>query len=88
MGLAELLRRRGDRVVLNRATSAPSASSTEGRTEQSPDAPIAHGPSDEAPLRENQRLAREVLRLEAEVRRLEMTLTEQTWRAADRGQQH
>jgi hypothetical protein len=99
LALAELLRGRGDRVVLQRATSTAGGTLTDGAepeslAEESPAAPIAPvinliGPSDEALMRENQRLEREVRGLEREVRRLETTLTEQAGRSMDRGlQQH
>jgi hypothetical protein len=74
LAFAELLRRRGDRVVLQRATSTAGGTLTddaepEASAEESPAAPIAPrinpiGPSDEALMRENQRLEREVRRLE------------------------
>jgi hypothetical protein len=75
LALAELLRGRGDRVVLNRATSTAGGTLTddtepEASAQESPAAPIAPvinliGPSDEALIRENYRLEREVRRLES-----------------------
>jgi hypothetical protein len=97
LAFAELLRGRGDRVVLDRATSTAGVALTDGAEpeapgEESPAAPIVPvinliGPSDEALMQENQRLEREMLRLEHEVRRLKAALIEQAGRPVDRGEQ-
>jgi hypothetical protein len=75
LAFAELLRQRGERVVLQRATSTTGVALTDrpepgAHAAQSSGAPIAPvinliGPSDEALMRENQRLECEVRRLEA-----------------------
>jgi hypothetical protein len=63
LALVELLRQRGDRVVLQRATSTAGGTLTDGAEPEAPAAPIAPvinliGPSDEALMRENQRRMR------------------------------